>query len=269
MPTERRAAVLGKPVSHSRSPVLHNAGYRAAGLTHWRYTAVECGEAELRGLVEGLGQEWAGLSLTMPLKEEALRVAALVDPFAQAIGAANTLVRRAYGWHAYNTDAPGMVRALLEAGVSRTPRLALLGGGGTARAAIAAAAALGADVTVYTRRPEAADELRPVADALNVDLAGEPWERAAEAATAPVVISTVPKGAADHLATADWSGRPVVFDAIYDPWPTPLAAAAQHAGCAIVSGLDLLLWQAADQFELFTGVAAPVGEMRSALYAAG
>ncbi|GAA2631631.1 shikimate dehydrogenase [Dactylosporangium fulvum] len=269
MPTDptRRAAVLGRPVSHSRSPALHNAGYAAAGLRHWTYTSIDCGEAELRGLVDGLGQEWAGLSLTMPLKEEALRVAALVDPFAQAIGAANTLVRRPYGWHAYNTDAPGMVRALLEAGVSRRPRLALLGGGGTARAAIAAAASLAADVTIYTRRPEAAEELRPVADALDVALDAAPWEKAHECAAAPVVISTVPKGAADHLAVADWSGRPVVFDAIYDPWPTPLAAAAQAAGCAIVSGLDLLLWQAVDQFELFTGVKAPVGEMRAALSA--
>ncbi|MEV6927860.1 shikimate dehydrogenase [Dactylosporangium sp. NPDC051485] len=260
-----RAAVLGKPVGHSRSPAIHNAGYAAAGLTDWAYTAIECAEDELAGLVGGLGPEWAGLSLTMPLKEVALTVAALVDPFAAAIGAANTLVRRPYGWHAYNTDAPGMVRALLEAGVSRTPRLALLGAGGTARAAIAAAASLAADVTVYTRRPEAAEELRPVAEALDVELTAAPWASAAEAASAPIVISTVPKGAADHLALADFSSRPVVFDAIYDPWPTPLAAAAKAAGCPIVSGLDLLLWQAVDQFELFTGAKAPVAAMRAAL----
>jgi shikimate dehydrogenase len=260
-----RAAVLGQPVSHSRSPAIHNAGYAAAGLHDWSYTAIECGEQELLGLVATLGPQWAGLSLTMPLKEVALRAAALVDPFAAAIGAANTLVRREYGWHAYNTDAPGMVRALLEAGVARTGHLAVLGGGGTARAAIAAAASLAADVTVYTRRPEAAEELRPVAEALDVGLTAAPWSEAERATGAPVVISTVPKGAADHLALADWSGRPVVFDAIYEPWPTPLAAAAQAAGCAIVSGLDLLLWQAVDQFELFTGVKAPVGEMRSAL----
>jgi shikimate dehydrogenase len=260
-----RAAVLGQPVGHSRSPAIHNAGYTAAGLSGWTYTAIECGEADLPGLIGSLGPEWAGFSLTMPLKEAAIAVADLVDPFAAAIGAANTLVRRSYGWHAYNTDAPGMVRALLEAGVSRTPRLALLGAGGTARAAIAAAASLAADVTVYTRRPEAAEELRPVAEALDVELTAAPWSAAAEAATAPVVISTVPKGAADHLALADFSARPVVFDAIYDPWPTPLAAAAQAAGCPIVSGLDLLLWQAVDQFELFTEAKAPVAAMRAAL----
>ncbi|MFF5227630.1 shikimate dehydrogenase [Dactylosporangium sp. NPDC000521] len=260
-----RAAVLGQPVSHSRSPAIHNAGYAAAGLRDWTYTAIECGTADLPGFVAGLSSEWAGLSLTMPLKEVALSVAAMVDPFAAAIGAANTLVRRAYGWHAYNTDAPGMVRALLEAGVSRTPRLAVLGGGGTARAALAAAASLSADVTLYTRRLSAFEELQPVAAALDVELSHAPWDSLSSCTSFPVVISTVPKGAADSLAVADWSGRPVVFDAIYEPWPTPLAAAASAAGCAIVSGLDLLLWQAVDQFELFTGTAAPVAAMRAAL----
>ena len=257
--------MLGRPIGHSLSPAIHNAGYAAAGLGGWSYTAIECAEEGLPALVEGLGPEWAGLSLTMPLKEVALDVADEVAPVCSAIGAANTLVRRQYGWHAYNTDAPGMVRALLEAGVRRTPRLSLLGAGGTARAAIAAAASLAADVTVYTRRPEAAEELRAVAEALDVELTAAPWSAALESTSAPVVISTVPKGAADHLAVADFSARPVVFDAIYDPWPTPLAAAARQAGCPIVSGLDLLLWQAVDQFELFTGAKAPVEAMRAAL----
>jgi shikimate dehydrogenase len=260
-----RAAVLGQPVSHSRSPAIHNAGYAAAGLRDWTYTAIECGAADLPSFVAGLPADWAGLSLTMPLKEVALTVAAMVDPFAAAIGAANTLVRREYGWHAYNTDAPGMVRALLEAGVQRTPRLAVLGGGGTARAALAAAASLAADVTLYTRRPSAFAELQPVAEALDVGLVWQDWSTLPSCTAFPVVISTVPKGAADPLAVADWSGRPVVFDAIYEPWPTPMAAAASSAGCAIVSGLDLLLWQAVDQFELFTSTAAPVAAMRAAL----
>src|SRR5690348_6438671 len=151
--TIRRAAVLGKPVGHSRSPDLHNAGYAAAGLRDWQYTAIECDETQLAGLLGGLGAEWAGLSLTMPLKEAALVVADAVDPAAAALGAANTLVRAEPGWRAHNTDAPGMVRALAEAGVGAAGELAVLGGGGTARAAIGAAAELGARVSVYTRRP--------------------------------------------------------------------------------------------------------------------
>jgi shikimate-5-dehydrogenase len=265
-----RAAVLGKPVGHSRSPALHNAGYAAAGLAGWQYTKIECAEAELADLVAGLGPDWAGLSLTMPLKEVALTVAAAVDPFAAALGAANTLVRREHGWHAYNTDAPGMVRALQEVGVAKADTLAVLGAGGTARAAIGAAAGLGARVTVYARRPAAIDELRPVAEALHVRLDGAPWSAASECAGADVVISTLPGGAADELAAVAWpagtAGDTVLFDVVYDPWPTPLAAAARTAGCRIVSGLDLLLWQAVHQFELFTGASAPVGAMRAALY---
>ena len=263
--TIRRAAVLGKPVGHSRSPDLHNAGYAAAGLGDWQYTAIECDETQLADLVDTLGPEWAGVSLTMPLKEVALVVAGAVDPPAAALGAANTLVRGEHGWHAYNTDAPGMVRALAEVGVAAAGELALLGGGGTARAAIGAAAELGARVTAYTRRPAAADELRAVAEALGVPLRAAPWSALEGCVEADVVVSTVPKGVADELAAARWRPEVVVFDVVYDPWPTALAGAARAAGCPIVSGLDLLLWQATRQFELFTGVDAPETAMRAAL----
>ncbi|MBX6354388.1 MAG: shikimate dehydrogenase [Micromonosporaceae bacterium] len=257
-----RAAVLGKPIAHSLSPVIHNAGYAAAGLTGWSYAAIECAEAELPDLVAGLGPEWAGLSLTMPLKEVALAVAGEVSPVAAAVGAANTLVRRADGsWYADNTDVPGMVEALRAAGVTTARSVAVLGAGGTARAALAAAQALcpGA-ITVYARRPEAIDQLR----AVGVPLTGALWTDAARCGEADVVISTVPKGVADHLII-HWRPSTVLFDVVYDPWPTPLAAAAQAAGCRIVSGLDLLLAQAVGQFEQFTGVPAPVPAMRDAL----
>jgi shikimate dehydrogenase len=267
----RRAGVLGTPIAHSLSPVIHNAGYAAAGLTNWRYTAHECVESELAGFVSALGPEWAGLSLTMPLKEQALAVADEVSPLAAAIGAANTLVRRtAGGWCAENTDAPGMVDVLRSAGVRDPEVVAVLGAGGTARAAVAAARDLGAGrVIVYARRPEAVAQLAPVAEALGLALVGAAWADAPEAAGADLVVSTVPKGVADELAvTASWRAGGVLFDALYDPWPTPLAEAAWAAGARIVSGLDLLLAQAVHQFELFTGVAAPVEAMEAALRAA-
>lgn len=261
-----RAAVLGLPVSHSLSPALHNAGYAAAGLdASWQYTAVDCAEGELAAFVEGLDETWRGLSLTMPLKEVALTVADRVDPLARALGAANTLVRDADGWTAYNTDAPGITDALRRAGAQRMDRMAILGGGGTARAALGAAADLGAEVTLYVRRPEAGEDLRPVAHALGVPMTVETWGRAADAAASDVVVSTVPKGGADALAVGAWTAPTVVFDVVYDPWPTPLAEAARRAGCPIVSGLDLLLAQGVRQFELFTGVPAPVEAMRAAL----
>ncbi|GAB2933297.1 shikimate dehydrogenase [Micromonospora polyrhachis] len=265
-----RAAVLGKPIGHSLSPVIHNAGYAAVGLTGWSYVAIECAEAELPDLVAGLGPEWVGLSLTMPLKEAVLDVADEVAPVAATVGAANTLVRRPDGsWYADNTDVGGMVRVLTDAGVTGGATVTVLGAGGTARAALAAAAQLKADgVTVVARRPEAIDELRPAAAALGVPLSGVAWLDAPAHVTADVVISTVPKGVADPLAgQVTWRPETVYFDALYDPWPTPLAASAAAAGCRIVSGLDLLLAQAIGQFELFTGVAAPATQMRTALRA--
>jgi shikimate dehydrogenase len=266
-----RAAVLGKPVAHSLSPVIHNAGYAAAGLAGWSYTAIECAEAELADVVAGLGPEWAGLSLTMPLKEAALAVAGEVSPVAAAVGAANTLVRRPDGsWYADNTDVPGMVSVLRAAGVRGGATITVLGAGGTARAALAAAAGLGAaGVTVVARRPEAVGELRPVAAAVGVPLAGATWTDAPTRFGAAVVMSTVPKGVADPLAPqVRWHPATVYFDAIYDPWPTPLAASAAAAGCRVASGLDLLLAQALGQFHQFTGVPAPEDAMRAALYAA-
>jgi len=267
--TTRRAAVLGKPIAHSLSPVIHNAGYAAAGLTGWSYSMIECAESELAGVLGGMGPEWAGLSLTMPLKEIALTMAETVAPVAAALGAANTLVRREHGWFADNTDAPGMVDALREAGVQEAGDVAILGAGGTARAALAAAAQLGARVTVYARRMDAIADLAPVAEALGVTMARAGWATVTSCAAADVVISTVPEGVADAVAEEiAWRPGVILFDALYHPWPTPLAAAAARAGCPIVSGLDLLLAQAVHQFVLFTGVDAPVAEMRAALVAA-
>jgi shikimate dehydrogenase len=245
---------------------MHTAGYAAAGLgPSWQYTAVDCAEHELAGFVGGLGEGWRGLSLTMPLKEVALEVADRVDPLATALGAANTLVRNEEGWIAYNTDAPGITDSLRGAGAGAARRMAILGGGGTARAALGAAVDLGAEVTLYVRRPEAGEDLRPVAHALGVPMTVETWGRAADAAAYDVVISTVPKGGADALAVAAWAAPTVVFDVVYDPWPTAFAASAERAGCPIVSGLDLLLAQGIRQFELFTGTPAPVEAMRAAL----
>jgi len=263
--------VLGRPIGHSLSPVIHNAGYAAASLDGWSYDAHECAEADLAEFVASLDASWAGLSLTMPLKEVALDVADEVAPVCSAIGAANTLLRLPDGtWRAENTDAPGMVDALIAAVVSTVERVSILGAGGTARAALAAARDLGANaVTVVARRPEAIEELDPVAADLGLDLIGTDWAAAADAGDADVVVSTVPRGVADPLgATMRWRASGVLFDAVYDPWPTPLASSATAAGMHVVSGLDLLLTQAVRQFELFTGVSAPVGAMREALHTA-
>ncbi len=267
----RRAGLLGLPIAHSLSPVIHNAGYAAAGLAGWSYLACECAATGLAEHVAGLDRAWAGLSLTMPLKEVALDVADEVSPAAAAIGAANTLVRLPDGsWRAENTDAAGMVDAVRAAGVGQVERVGVLGAGGTARAALAAARSLAAPaVTVYARRPAALTELERVADRLGITLVAAGWEQAGTAGECDLLVSTVPRGVADALAASVcWRPGGALFDVVYDPWPTPLAAAAANAGCRLISGLDLLLAQAARQFELFTGVPAPVAAMRTALDAA-
>jgi shikimate dehydrogenase len=261
----RKAAVLGKPVSHSLSPVIHNAGYEELGL-NFSYSAIECDAPELAGVLSGLGEEWAGLSLTMPLKEVALTVADAVSEVAAAVGAANTLVRKeGVGWYADNTDVSGMVMALQDAGVGKPRSMAILGAGGTARAALGTAARLGTKrVLLFARRREVMAELEPVAEALRLSLSYLGWEGAQRCAMHDVVISTVPKGVADGVRPV-WRPGTVVFDVVYDPWPTPFAQGAQAKGCRIVSGLDLLLAQALGQFELFTGEPAPATAMREAL----
>jgi shikimate dehydrogenase len=203
----------------------------------------------------------------MPLKEAGMLVATEISAVASAVGACNTLVRRPTGWYAHNTDASGMVDALAGAGVATAETVAVLGAGGTARAAVAAAAQLAKSVTAYARRPQAVAGLRDVADAMGIDLVPGDWDDLASCADADVVISTLPFGVADQLRP-HWRPGTVVFDVVYKPWPTAFAAGAELAGCRIVSGLEMLLCQAVGQFELFTGVKAPIDEMRAALVAA-
>ena len=267
--------MLGSPVAHSLSPVLHGAAYAALGLDDWHYDAHECDEAGLAGFVAGLDERWAGLSLTMPLKRVALAVADEVSPLAEAIGAANTLVLHGGRRRAENTDVAGMVAALEDAGVGTGPgagvygRAVVLGAGGTAQAAMAALRELGvADVTVLVRDDARTGDLRAAAARLGVRptvraALTDPARAAALIAGADVVVSTLPAGAADAFA-APGTGS-VVLDVVYAPWPTPFAASAAAAGSTVVSGLEMLLHQAVVQVELMTGSPGPVAAMRSAL----
>jgi shikimate dehydrogenase len=265
----RRAAVLGMPVEHSLSPVLHNAAYAALGLSGWHYDRHAVDEAGLAGFVAALGTEWAGLSLTMPLKRVALEVADEIAPDAAAIGAANTLVRRDTEWLAANTDVAGIAEALRAVGVRSVGRAVVLGAGGTAQAALAALRRLGETApTVLVRDPARAGPLRATAARLGVTprIVGGLAEHPLPAAD--VVVSTLPAGAADALAGAAWDPTTVVLDVIYAPWPTALAAAAAAAGCRVAGGLDVLLHQAVEQVELMTGRPGPTAAMRAALTAA-
>jgi shikimate dehydrogenase len=260
----RFAAVLGKPVAHSLSPVLHRAAYAALGLTDWSYTAIECDEPELPAVLAGHPTA-AGFSCTMPLKRAVLRVAASASPKATAIGAGNTLLPGPGGWRAENTDWLGIADALAEQGIARPARVVLLGAGGTAQAALAAVPDA-AEVTVLVREPARAAELLAAAERLSrpVRLA-----RLGQRIPADLLISTLPPGVADELAPELPLGPAgAVLDAVYAGWPTALARAGELAGATVISGARMLLHQAARQVELMTGRAAPVEAMRAAMRAA-
>lgn len=261
----RRAAVLGSPIAHSRSPQLHLAAYRALGLADWTYDRIECTASELPSLVTGFGDEWVGVSITMPGKFAALEFADERTPRAELVGAANTLLRTPAGWRADNTDVDGVSGALAELydDIGRPTRAAVLGAGGTAPAAIVGLVELGVtDVTVVARNPEKAQPLLHLATRLGVTASRV--DLATPLPGVGVAVSTLPADVAGRLAGAV-AGVPLLLDAIYDPWPTPLAEAVEAAGGRVVGGLQMLLNQAYAQVEQFTGMPAPKEVMSAAL----
>ncbi|MFD3982913.1 shikimate dehydrogenase [Streptomyces griseus] len=263
----RRAAVLGSPIAHSLSPVLHRAAYAELGLDDWSYDRFEVDEAALPGFVAGLDASWAGLSLTMPLKRAIIPLLDEISAAAASVEAVNTVVFTEDGRRVGdNTDIPGMIAALRERGVGKVESAAVLGAGATASSAVAALAAVcTGPVTAYVRGPERAAEMRAWGDRLGVDVVTADWADAAAALTAPLVVATTPAGATDALAGAVPTAPGILFDVLYEPWPTALAAAWSARGGAVVGGLDLLVHQALLQVEQMTGRApAPLAAMRQA-----
>ncbi len=269
-----KCAVLGDPIEHSLSPVLHRAAYAELGMSGWEYTSSRVQAGGLETYVAELGGDWPpsrwrGLSVTMPLKREAYELARSISPRARLVGAVNTLVRSSAGWVGDNTDLPGAVAAIRErAGEGFTCASGVvLGAGATAASTGLALAELGASrVTLLARNPGAAGETiemisrhpgKPVVSVLSLDSAGPD----SVAGGVDIVVSTIPAKAQTPEVVARWAAVPVVFDVVYDPWPSPLLTSATGVP---VNGLDLLVHQAVLQFELFTGRPAPLAAMRAA-----
>jgi shikimate dehydrogenase len=211
----------------------------------------------------------------MPLKRAVLPLLDHIEPLAAEVGAANTVVFAAGRRHGHNTDVPGLLAALAEQGVTRTslpptPAVLILGAGATACSALAALRALGiTQVTVAARPPARASDLLATADRLGTKITLTPFDTPRD--PPDLLISTVPAGAADPYAQqiAVRILRPrAVLDVVYHPWATPLTTAARQIGAAVADGFDLLLHQAAGQFELMTGKPAPLEPMRTAGLAA-
>lgn len=276
----RRAAVLGHPVAHSLSPVLHRAAYAALGLDDWRYDAVDVTEDALPGFVRDLDGSWAGLSLTMPLKQAVLPLLDHVEPLAGVVGAVNTvLVQGNAGGRPVltgaNTDVHGIVRALREGaagGLPPRPTAAVLGAGATAASALAALAELGCtSPVVHARSLARSGGLVRAAHRMGVTPRFAALDGAgAELARADLLVSTLPAHAADPLAEALGAGGPirgVLLDVVYEPRPTALARAWEAAGGVAVGGERMLLHQAAEQVRLMTGRPGPLAAMERALAA--
>ncbi|MBX9361950.1 shikimate dehydrogenase [Streptomyces sp. WAC04114] len=267
MAAPRRAAVLGSPIAHSLSPVLHRTAYRELALTGWTYDRFEVDEAGLPAFFETLGPEWAGLSLTMPLKRAVIPLLDEVSETAASVDAVNTVVRTEDGRRiGDNTDIPGMVAALREHGIDKVDAAAVLGAGATASSALAALSRIcPGEIAVYVRSEARATEMRQWAERLDVAVRIADWADAEQALRAPLVISTTPAGVTDALARSVPERPAALFDVLYAPWPTDLAARWSAYGGAVVSGLDLLVHQAVLQVEQMTGLApAPLDAMRKA-----
>jgi shikimate dehydrogenase len=259
----RRCGVLGDPVAHSLSPVLHRAGYAELGLD-WTYDAHRVPAGGLEAFLAGLDAEWRGLSLTMPLKREAYALADRLTDRARLAAAVNTLVLEDGERVGDNTDLPGAVAAIRERTTTPLGSAVVLGGGATATSIGLALIDLGVTsvellVRDETRAGETLGVLRahPAGVEVRTGLLESDGDLAAD-----IVVSTIPAPAQTADLVARCAGVPVVFEALYDPWPTPLAASA--ADRTLIGGLDLLVHQAAMQFDLFTGLPAPLEAMREA-----
>lgn len=273
----RRAGVLGHPISHSLSPALHRAAYAALGLD-WEYDAYDVESGGLAAFLERVDKDWGGLSLTMPLKVEAIPLMDFIEPEAKRLGVINTVLvggraasRQLVG---ANTDVHGIVAALGEAGVTELSRATIVGGGATAVSAMAAFAHLGCKrpFVVVRSRARAGGLLRAASslgvEPVWVDMADA--GRVTEALSASrAAVSTIPAAAGASLATA--CGEPVLtpeqvlLDVVYDPLVTPLAAAWLRWGGTRVGGERMLLHQAGEQVRLMTHHVAPLDAMSQAL----
>jgi shikimate dehydrogenase len=259
-----KCAVLGSPIEHSLSPVLHRAAYAELGLP-WTYQAIDVEERELARFVRGLDRTWRGLSLTMPLKRAVMPLLDDADPWARLAGSANTVVLNHGALTGYNTDIPGAIAALQERVPGPFTEAVVLGGGATAASMLLALGELGCrHARLLVREPSRAAETLQVVAAfergpeVTVGTLGDP------VGPVDLVVSTIPAVAQTPWLVKSAEPCPVVFEVVYDPWPTPLAAAALVSGRILISGLDLLINQAALQVTLMTKQPAPLAAMRAA-----
>lgn len=253
----RRFAVLGSPIDHSKSPAIHLAAYRVLG-TEWEYGRAEVGEGGLRKFIQELDSDWDGFSVTMPLKEEATKFASIHDKQSRLTSATNTLFKNEEGvWEGFNTDIFGITQALAEAKIDSPRRVLILGSGATATSAMTAVSEMSpkAEVRVWARNVAARKLLVTYGKSLGLKVASAGSLKRASVA-ADLTISTLPAGALDDSArvlanSRFWSPKGALLDVSYNPWPSELASLWESKGQKVVSGLEMLIWQAVAQIRIF------------------
>ncbi|MFM9098888.1 MAG: shikimate dehydrogenase family protein [Actinomycetota bacterium] len=238
-----KLAVLGSPISHSLSPKIHGAAYQALGLPA-EYGSHEVSESIFLDFMETHPpSKWRGFSLTMPLKEIALSVCQEVEEVARSIGAINTLVSNEKGWIGYNTDVAGFSYLFAQMELNE---IAILGAGGTAKAALSALASLGKSAKVFRRDSKRDESLKRISAEVEI----MDWRDVSEAFEATLLVNTLPLTAFEQPELRN-NPRGKVMDALYHPWPTPLMVTAEER--VLFTGKDLLVAQALSQIEIFSG----------------
>jgi len=247
-----RGAVLGSPISHSLSPVLHNKAFELLGLTG-SYTAIDVPSGDLANFLQARGAEFDYLSLTMPLKEEVLTIAQdlniSIDALATRIQSVNTLIRGSKGWSATSTDGSGFVKALAHSGYDHFGSVLILGAGGTARAVAGALDEIADEVSIMGRSVRRNAGIASCFTKVNPEFLT--WDDHLDLRNFDLIVNTTPSGAADLVADNipnKVSG--LLFDVLYKPWPTLIARRWSDAGGEIIGGLELLLYQGIDQINL-------------------
>ena len=247
-----RVAVLGSPISHSLSPVLHNSAFELLGVSG-SYEAIDVPSGGLASFLKERGTEFDYLSLTMPLKEEVLTIAQdlniSIDALATRIQSVNTLIRRSSGWEATSTDGSGFVKALANAGHDHFRSVLILGAGGTARAVAGALDEIADDVSIMGRSVRRNAGIASCFTKVNPEFL--PWDDHLDLRNFDLIVNTTPSGAADLVAENipnKVSG--LLFDVLYKPWPTLIARRWSDAGGKVIGGLELLLYQGIDQINL-------------------
>ena len=243
-----RGMVVGSPVSHSLSPVLHRSAFEFLGVSG-EYSRCDVPAQTFASFFTSAQESHDYFSITMPLKEEALALPVQIDPLAKRIQSANTLYKRAGEWHLTSTDGSGLLSALGHHGLDRFNKVLVLGAGGTARAVVGALDGVTQSISVLGRSSTRRDALN--ASVIDSDFQYLRWSDNPDFEEYDMVINTTPAGDADILADSLIPGKcSLLFDVIYKPWPTVLASRWSDCGGEVISGLELLLYQAIAQLEL-------------------